>query len=132
MANYGLDIATQHCLSDDQYLGLMDRGGKERPQYYPLMLYARNFKGTVLEASAGAVAGGGMVQAYACDDGEGNVVVMLANEEARELAANVTATGIDGSSNKSFAATLPPRSLTCLKVRKAGSLSGEAWRYGAD
>lgn len=128
MAQHGLDFAVQHCLSDDQYLGLMDRTGIPRPQYYPLTLYSKHFNGTVLSTSVGSES----ISAYACDNGEAYVVIMLVNEGDTEIVGNIQLINILNNSNKTIETVLPSFSLTCIKLRKDEIISGDVWRYGAE
>jgi len=128
LATYGVDIATQHTLDDDAYLGLMDPHGAVRPSFYPLMLYAWHFKGTMLKA----VSRDSSVKVYACDDGEGSIVVMAINEGSKPRRADISISG-----GKTIALPisvgLEPRSLACIRLDLASLGSGpigEVWRYG--
>ncbi len=133
MAKHGLDFAVQHCLNDDQYLGLMDRAGIPRPQYFPLQLYAKHFKGLVLDAIVDSNASGESetVSAYACDDGKGYIVVMLVNEEETETVADIQLKGLTADA-AAIKVILPRLSLSCVKLEKGGNIAGDLWSYGAD
>lgn len=129
MARYGLDYAAQFCLnSSDHHAAMIDDTDNITPLYYPMSLYAKWFKGVVLDVeSSGAEA----LKVHACKNEDG-LVIMAINKEKRPFYAELTLKEGDRGP-LSFVHDFAPLSLTCIKVPlDKRENTAECWEYGED
>lgn len=133
MAKYGMDYVLQFALnSEDDSFGMVNQYNEVMPQYYPMMLYARYFKGTVLTASSDK---GDLLNVYACDDGEGSIVLMVVNKNGRkDYPTKIQLSGYTGKALEgTFSYTFKEYSLTCIKIPKdKAKTEAEVWEYGTE
>jgi hypothetical protein len=127
MAEYGVDYYMQFCLnSSDQNTALIDDLDNITPLYYPMLLYARYFKGILLNTETSAPE---KINAYACNS-TGDVIIMVINKEKRPYLTEVILQS-EAMDATRFLHNFPSLSLTCIKIDKnrANNLA-ECWEYG--
>jgi len=129
MAKCGVNYAAQFCLnSSDHNIALIDDADNVTPLYYPFVLYARNFKGNILNTRTTLPE---KLNVYACNNG-GNIILMVINKEASSLFAEVILKDEEKNKDKiNFFHNFPAYSLTCIKIPldSNGDLA-ECWEYG--
>lgn len=127
MAKSGIDYSMQFCLnSSDQNIALMDDLDNITPLYYPIFLYARYFKGTMLDAKSSL---SDRLNAYACNN-NGDIVIMVVNKDNIMHRARVLLEG-GKPGGISFIHVFPALSLTCIKIDKVNpNYMAECWEYG--
>lgn len=128
MAKYGVNYATQFCLnSSDHNIALIDDVDNITPLYYPLALYAKYFKGTILDVETSLPE---KLNVYACNN-EGDTIIMVINKEKKSYFTEVILQEEENKDSISFFYNFPALSLTCIKtpINKEDNLI-ECWEYG--
>lgn len=131
-AKYGVEYTMQFCLNgDDGSMEAINQYNEIRPIYYPMMLYAQHFKGTVLTTEDDQ---GDLLNVYACDDGEGSIVLMAVNKDDSDIKTRIDLSGYTGKAvENSFYYTFKRSSMTCIKIPKNGPKTvAESWEYGRE
>lgn len=127
MAKCGLDYAVQFCLnSSDHYAALIDDTDNITPLYYPMALYARYFKGVILDTETSKPES---LNVYACKN-ENALVIMAINKKDRPLHTEVILKEKD-KDTLGFLHDFAALSLTCIRIPadKKDNLA-ECWEYG--
>lgn len=130
-AKYGLNYAAQFCLnSSDQNIALIDDTDNVTPLYYPLSLYAKYFKGTILNSNSSLPE---KLNVYACSN-EGYITIMVINKGAKKYTSKIIIKNDKVNKNMlSFTYNFPALSLTCIRVSaNEGSNLAECWEYGRE
>lgn len=129
MAKYGVDYATQFCLnSSDHNIALIDDTDNITPLYYPLALYARYFKGNILDTETSIPE---KLNVYACNNKD-KIIVMVINKEKKSFYTEIILKkGEENEDTIRFFHNFPALSLTCIKIpiNNKDNLA-ECWEYG--
>lgn len=128
MAKYGVDYAMPHWVAhSDPCFGLISYT-KNRPIYYPFMLYSQHFDGTILVADSNK---SDLLNVYACRDEEKNIVLMVVNKDKNDYHTAVNLVGYKGTAVKNkFFYTFKKYSLTCIKISQDTKIKTvDVWVY---
>ncbi|MFH1239119.1 MAG: glycoside hydrolase family 44 protein [bacterium] len=129
MAKYGIDYAMpQWVKHNDRQFGLTGANGSIRPTYYSFMLYSQHFRGKVLIADSNK---SDLLNIYACDDENGNIVLMVVNKDNKDYATAINLIGYEGTAIKNkFYINSRKYSLTCIKIpQDKKSSMADVWTY---
>jgi hypothetical protein len=116
LAKYGIDYIQQFALNgDDRPMSLMAADDALSPSYWILQMYAKDFAGTVVEASTDRPE---KLNVYACLRDSGDIVVMVVNkDDGKDYRGRVE---FEGGSVPSFERSFPRLSLTSVRIAAGG------------